>query len=587
MLSLNKREADFIFINGTIITVDNYNNIVSAVACKDGKIAAVGHQDEVMEWCGTHTKVVDLQGKAMLPGFFDPHSHIVLASLKLAFANLNPAPMGPVANLTDLKQVLLDYKEKKNLQIGQWLIGIGYDDTILEEKRHPTRRDLDAISSEHPILLMHISMHLLAANSVAFELAGISKETPDPEGGVIRRLEGTQEPTGILEEQAMLLLLKALPKPSEEELGIIIENGLLHYAAQGITTTQEAAISSPDIIETLRKLAADNRLPIYVIGFPFWNITDATLANYDQDQHYRGRFRLGGVKLVLDGSIQGYTAYLSEPYHIPPEYAKPVDDDPTDWQTAESLLLHIDSPIARDESLSEVQGKGYRGYPTFENQDEVTKIVKEFYKKRWLVLCHTNGDAATDMLLTAVSEAAKEYPAKNRRTVIIHGQTIREDQLDRIKEQDMVISFFPNHVYYWGDRHHDIFLGPKRAARINPLNSALNQEIVFTIHHDAPVTPANMLHVIWSAVNRVTASGKILGPDQRIPVIEAIRAVTINAAYQHFEEKIKGSIEIGKLADFVILSENPLKIDPMKINHITVLETIKEGHTIYSSQTTP
>lgn len=580
---MKKREANFIFTNGTIITVDTNNNIVSAVACKEGKIVAVGHRDEVMEWCGTHTKVVDLKGKTMLPGFFDPHSHIVLASLKLAFANLNPAPMGPVANLTDLKQVLLDHKEKKKLQNGQWLIGIGYDDTILEEKRHPTRRDLDAISSEHPILVMHISMHLLAANSIAFELAGITKETLDPEGGVIRRVEGTQEPNGILEEQAMLLLLKAVPKPSEEELGNIIENGLHHYAAQGITTTQEAAISSPDIIETLRKLAADKRLPIDVIGFPFWNITDATLTNYDEDRYYRGRFRLGGVKLVLDGSIQGYTAYLSEPYHISPEYSKPVDDDPTDWQTAENLLLHIDASTAIGEAHPEVQIKGYLGYPTFEDQDEVTKLVKKFYKEGWPVLCHTNGDAATDMLVKAISEAAKEYPVKNLRTVIIHGQTIREDQLDQIKELEMVISFFPNHVYYWGDRHHDIFLGPKRAARINPLNSALNREIVFTIHHDAPVTPANILHIIWAAVNRVTTSGKVLGPNQQIPVIEAIRAVTINAAYQHFEEKMKGSIEIGKLADFVILSDNPLKVDPMKINDITVLETIKEGKTVYNS----
>jgi predicted amidohydrolase YtcJ len=325
-------------------------------------------------------------------------------------------------------------------------------------------------------------------------------------------------------------------------------------------------------------MAGEGRLAIDVVGWPLFNVADRMLANFEQDRVYRGRFRLGGLKLLLDGSIQGYTAFLSQPYHVQPGGKEPVGRD--DIGQVDQLLVQSDAP-ATVPPLPQAGGGDYRGYPTFESQPEVTGWLIKAYEKGWPVQCHTNGDAATDMLVAAVREAEAAHPGQDRRVVIVHAQTMREDQLDAAAELGMSPTFFPGHVYYWGDRHRDIFLGPERAARLNPLRSALDRGIVFTGHHDAPVTPADMLVPIWASVNRVTASGQVLGPEQRIPVIEAIRTATINGAYQLFEEETKGSIEVGKAADFVILSENPLEIDPLAIKDIQVVETIKEGKTIF------
>jgi predicted amidohydrolase YtcJ len=260
-----------------------------------------------------------------------------------------------------------------------------------------------------------------------------------------------------------------------------------------------------------------------------------------------GRFRLGGMKLLTDGSIQGYTAYLSRPYH---------------------------QPGAGREVL-------YAGFPTFESQEKLSTAVADGYENGWQVLAHANGDAAIGMVIEAARAAEKSHPVGDRRTTIIHAQTIREDQLDAVKNLGLYVSFFPGHVYYWGDRHRDVFLGPERAARINPMRSALDRGIPVTLHHDSPVTPPDILMVIWSAVNRVTSGGWELGPEQRLSPHEAIRAVTIDAARQVFEEERKGSIEVGKIADFVVLSENPLAVEAMRIREIAVEETVKEGETIF------
>jgi len=573
---MTNKKADLILFGGDIITVDSANTVAEAVAIKDGKIAAVGTQAAVMAWRGPGTELNDLGGKTVLPGFVEPHSHVSMVGIKLAVADLSPPPMGPVGNFADLKRALLEYNESRNLEPGDWIIGMGYDDTAMAEGHHPTREVLDAISSENPIFLLHISGHLAAVNSEALEIAGIDENTPDPDGGRIQRLAGSQEPNGVLEEFAMFSLFEVLPTPSEEETAKQIEGAVAHYASHGTTTAHDAAIKSPEQLALYHSLAAAGRLAIDVVGWPL--LSDQMLANFEQDRHYRGRFRLGGLKILLDGSIQGYTGYLSQPYYIQPGADKPVGTD--DVGEADHLLVKSDAPT-EVAPLPHAEGRDYRGYPTFESQQEVTDWLKKAYEKNWPVQCHTNGDGATDMLIAAVREAEEAYPEKDRRVVIVHAQMMREDQLDAAKELGMTPSFFPSHIYYWGDRHREIFLGPERAARIDPLKSALDRGIVFTTHHDAPVTPADMLLPIWAAVNRVTSSGKELGPEQRIPVIEALRAVTINGAYQIFEEEIKGSIEPGKVADFVILSANPLVVDPMAIKDIQVEETIKEGKTIY------
>jgi predicted amidohydrolase YtcJ len=260
-----------------------------------------------------------------------------------------------------------------------------------------------------------------------------------------------------------------------------------------------------------------------------------------------GRFRFGGMKVHTDGSIQGYTAHLTQPYHVQPPG-------------------------------QEI----YSGFPSFESQERLDALFIDGYENGWQVMAHANGDAAIDMVINATKAAEARFPGGDRRTTIIHAQTIRDDQLDEVARLGLSLSFFPGHVYFWGDRHRDIFLGPQRAQRINPARSALDRGIPVTLHHDSPVTPPDILTVVGAAVNRVTSGGSPLGPDQRLTPLEAIRAVTIDAARQLFEEDRKGSIEVGKLADFVILSANPLTVDPMTIRDIAVEQTVKEGLTVWA-----
>ena len=467
-----------------------------------------------------------------------------LTGQKLASANLSPPPIGRVRCIGDLRREMREQIEQRELRPGEWVIGMGYDDTDMEE-RHPDRDDLDAVSREHPVVALHVSAHLLAANSRALELAGISGASPDPEGGRIRRRDNG-DPTGVLEETAMNAVFARLPQPSVLEAEEHALAAMKFYASFGATTAQEAALFAPSFMQACLRLSEAGEMPLDVVAYPLYMLARGMLTA-DSGHGYGGRFRLGGMKLLTDGSIQGYTAYLSRPYHA--------------------------AAAGREPS--------YAGFPTFESQEKLNAAVADGYENGWQVLAHANGDAAIGMVIGAARAAEESHPGGDRRTTIIHAQTIREEQLDEVKELGLYVSFFPGHVHYWGDRHREVFLGPERAARINPMRSALDRGIPITLHHDSPVTPPDILTAVWSAVNRVTSGGRELGPEQRMTPREAVRAVTIDAARQLFEEERKGSIEVGKLADLVLLAANPLTADPMRIREIVVEETVKEGETVY------
>lgn len=262
-----------------------------------------------------------------------------------------------------------------------------------------------------------------------------------------------------------------------------------------------------------------------------------------------GLLSMGAVKLFQDGSLQGYTGYLSNPYHSLPDA---------------------------------ISDGSWRGYPIY-NPRELVNIVTRYHEEGWQVAIHGNGDAGIEDILNAFEEAQKAYPRANARHIIIHCQTVREDQLDRIERLGVVPSFFTVHTYYWGDRHRDIFLGKARASRIDPLRSALKRGIPFTSHNDTSVTPMDPLLSVWSAVNRLTGSGKVLGEDQTVSVLDALKSVTIWGAYQFHEERMKGSLEPGKLADMVILGENPLEIAPERIRDIPILATLVGNRLVYGS----
>ncbi len=530
------------YVGGPVLTMDAESSIRSGLAVDGERIALVGDEDEIRLWAKKHgARVVELEGRALLPGFIDAHGHFPGAGLTAVFVDLNSPPIGTVASIDD--RVALLAARAAQTPAGEWIVGIGYDDTLLGERRHPSKRDLDRASTEHPIGVLHISGHLAVANSRGLEAMEISDDTPDPSGGVIRRDAATGEPSGVLEETAMQPLQPLLTPGALEGWKIIGRAGEL-YLAQGVTTAQ-SGLTTRRLMSILDWLSWLGVIPLRLVLWPDPAAADALLAGeFAAPAWNPNRVRSGAVKLIADGSIQGYTGYLSRPYQVPP------GDDPD-----------------------------YRGYPRIP-RDELIEQVGRYHAAGLQVAVHGNGDAAIDDILEAFERAQRENPRDDARHVVIHAQMTRPDQLDRMKALGLVPSFFSLHTFYWGDRHRKIFMGPERAARMSPARSALARGLRFTIHADAPVVPMEPLRLVWAAVNRRTRSDFVVGPDERLGVMQALRAVTIDAAWQHFEERDKGSLEPGKLADLVLLSRSPLD-DPAGIDRIEVVETVIGGHSVY------
>ena len=530
--------ATHVYRNGTILTMDSGGSQAQALAVRGETILAVGSDAEIMALADPHTVVTDLRGRTMLPGFIDGHSHFVSAGLMAATQlDLSSPPVGGVKNIT---------------QKGEWILGFGYDDTGLEDKRHPLASDIDEVAPEHPVLLRHVSGHLSACNSLALAKANYTKDTPDPVGGVIRRDEHGN-PNGVLEEPpAMNPVAALLPEASEEDWMHSIVTACDAYTAKGVTSAQDGFTQEKQWAQ-LRKAHEKGLLRNRVQILPGLGCCDLNQFT----SHASGtpltadrKISLGAVKHLVDGSLQCYTGCLSNPYH------KIIYDLP-------------DGPM-------------WRGYPMEPEQQFIEKVVG-LHRQGWQLAIHGNGDDAIQMILNAYEEAQKRYPRADARHIVIHCQTVREDQLDRIKRLGVVPSFFVVHTYFWGDRHYEMFLGQDRAERISPLRSALKRGIPFSNHNDTFVTPIDPLLSVWSAVNRRTSGGRILGENQTIPVMDALRSVTSWAAYQACEERIKGSLEPGKLADFVILEANPLTVAKETIKDIRISATIVGDEVVYGS----
>jgi len=545
--STNQMDTTTLYFGGDIITLNEQQPSAEALAVKNGRILAVGDMVHVREVAGDIGKEVNLEGRTLVPGFIDSHSHVSMVATKLECANLSRDPMGPVNNIDDLIQQLNTFKDTVDPTSGDWIIGMGYDPSHMEERRHPTRYELDKVSTDYPVMAVHFSGHIRSVNSKLLEMAGISADTLDQEGGHIQRMEGSNEPSGVLEELAGVEIQALMPKQSLREKIAGLKKACSLYYARGYTTIQDGAIIDQESYEAFLTAADEGLLKGDVVGYPFYPFAPELMDHYHPGIQYHHHFRIGGAKLVLDGGLPGYTAFLRDPYF------KPLPG------------------MAAD----------YRAYPFFEDQNQINGWVDTFYQNDWPYLVHALGDAAIDQFLEAVATAQKKYPDKKPRPVLVHAIIMQEDQLDSSKDLGVVISFFSAHNYIFGDFHVSDTVGPERGSRINPAASALRRGIIFTIHHDAPITPVDQIFLIWTAVNRIGESGQVHGPEQQISPLEALKASTINAAYQYFEEDIKGSLEIGKLADMVILSQNPLTVDPMAIRDIAVMETIKEGNTIF------
>jgi predicted amidohydrolase YtcJ len=546
----NEQSTTTIYYGGDIITMEaDSANYAEAVVIADGKILFVGSKEEAMKKAGEGHAMVNLKGKTMLPGFIDAHGHIFAAGIQALSANLLPPPDGEGASIPDVVRLTKKWAltNKSTIDKIGWIIGFGYEDSQLKEKRHPEATDLDQIAKDTPVILLHQSGHIATLNTKGLAMAGINQNTKDPAGGVIRRVKGSQKPNGVLEETAMFgLLFKLFNKVDSTGNTNIVRAGIASYTKYGFTTAQEGRASS-SACESMKKMAAANELPIDIYAYPdIQGELDYMLKNGTQAT-YTNHFRIAGVKLCSDGSVQGKTAYFTKPYVVPPLGAS----------------------------------KDYRGYPAIPDEKVYNGFVEAAFKNNWQIITHCNGDAAGDIYIKAIRLAANKYGNNDRRSVMIHAQTVREDQLDSMKVLGIIPSFFSMQTFYSGDWYRDQCLGKERAYRISPAVSALRRGMLFTQHHDAPVTFPDAPRILHAAVNRVSRSGEIIGTDQRISVYQALKSITDWAAYQAFEENTKGTIKVGKLADFVILDRNPMKIPTMDLNSLKIIETIKEGKTVY------
>jgi hypothetical protein len=512
-----------------------------SIAIKNKKIAWIGSHEDAKNIQGKH---IDFGNQAILPGFIDAHGHASYLAFATQVANIASPPVGKIKTIEDLQAELRKFIKDSNLQPGEWLMGLGYDDSLLAEQRHPTKEDLDQVSTEHPIYLIHVSAHLGAANSMGLALANINSDTPDPSGGKIRRYENSSEPNGVFEETAAYPVQQLAMSAYKDPIGSV-KKAMEIYASHGITTAQDGA-SSPETIGLMQAADAQGMINLDVISYPVGQNGLDTILETINFGSYKGRVKVGGIKLILDGSPQGKTAYLTEPYYKPP---------------------HSES-------------ESYKGYPLIP-QKEVSKWVSRYADLNIPIMAHANGDAAADMLIKAVKNADMN---KDHRTIMIHAQTVREDQLDQMKELKIIPSYFSTHTFYWGDWHRDSVFGVDRAMRISPTRSTLDRKMPFTVHNDAPVVPPDMIRLLWSTTNRITRSGKILGPEQKISTYSALEAMTINAAYQHFEDSIKGTIEVGKLADLVVLSEDPLSMPADELLKLKVIATYSHGKEIFKNE---
>ena len=545
--------ADAIYFGGPIVTIDEARPGAEAVAVQAGRIVAVGLRSEVERaFLGATTKRIDLAGKALLPSFIDPHSHY-FSSLSVANqVNVFAPPAGPGKDIPAIVEELRKFRDARalpGLPKDELVQAYGYDDNVMPGGVGLTREDIDAVFPDNPVMVGHVSMHGAVFNSAALAKYGITAATPTPPGGIIVRQPGSNEPAGLLMETAYMPIAASLPPPNAQQEVEWTRAGQMLYAAAGITTAHEGATVKASL-ETMQRAAAAGAHIIDVVAYPFVYDFDAILAANPVESwgKYKNRLKLGGGKITVDGSPQGRTAFFTTPY------------------------------LAGGPSGE----KNWSGEPGF-TQEALDAFVQKLYGLGLPINIHVNGDAAVDMMLLAHERAAASDLTKDRHVTAIHAQFTRADQLDKYVTYKITPSFYTEHTFYFGDTH-ILNRGEQQAGFLSPMRAAIDKGLRPTNHTDFVVAPLDQMFVVWTAVNRISRAGVVIGPDQRVTPLEALQAITIHAARQYSEDDSKGSITVGKLADLVILDGNPLTVDPMAIKDIRVVETIKEGQSIYRAK---
>ena len=518
--------------NANIITIDPRRPRAQALAISHGRFVAVGDNDSVTRLSGPNTKVLDLTGKTVLPGFIDAHIHVLSSGIRHVMAA--DCDLRSIAAIQDALRDQAD-----TIPAGQWVQGFKFDDTKTTESRFLYREDLDAVSINHPIMVAHRAGHIYYLNSRALEAAGFHNETPDPPGGRLGRDATTGELNGVVYERAIEPVQDGLiPSDTPEVCRQGLKRICQMLTEAGLTSVHDARVTG-DQLTTYQEGKDNGELTLRVYAlmhhphFPALRETGVKTGFGDS------RLRLGGIKMVADGAIAARTAYLSKPYVGSP------DDFGILAMTAEET----------------------------ENQ------VMDMHRAGFQVCIHANGDLAIDMVLTAYEKAQAAFPRANARHRIEHCTLVDPELLRRMKALGCVATPFCTYVYHHGEKMR--FYGEERLQWMFAQRSFLDNGVVSTGATDYPPGPFQPLLGIQSCVTRTDSSGRLWGPNQKISVEEALKIYTINGAYASFEEDTKGSIEVGKLADLVVLGQDPTRVDPMGIKDIPVERTIVGGKTVY------
>ncbi|HSR11492.1 MAG TPA: amidohydrolase [Thermodesulfobacteriota bacterium] len=534
--------ADLILLGGNIITVDPQKPRASAVAIKGDRFLYVGTEEEAWSLAGRNTRAISLKGRTVLPGFIDSHQHLSHFGTNLLQIDCSPMRCKTIAHIQEAVR-----KKAAGKGPGEWIRGVGYDDTKVRDSRVLSRRDLDEAAPEHPVFIQHVSGHWAVVNSRALEKGGVAEDAADPPGGVYGREPGTGRLNGILYEQAEFAFVfegttgKPPIMPSftlkERVKGMRMACDL--YLASGITSVNDALVSA-ESLETYQAAlrSGDCKVRVYMLmAFDY-------LPQLEQLNLRTGfgneRLRVGGIKILADGAIAGRTAYLSEPY----------------IGTEDRGILAVESEAVLHEQIRRGHQAGFQ------------------------VCVHANGDQVIDMTLAGFEKALAALPRKDHRHRLEHCTVVNEEILKRIRKLKMLVTPFGSYIHHHGEKMIPAY-GEKRVAMMFAHRSFLDFGIAVSGASDHPCGPYEPLLAIQSCVTRKSAGGESLGAGQRISVEEAIRLYTQASAYASFEEDLKGSITPGKLADLVILGEDPRRVDADEIKDVPVETTIVGGQVKY------
>jgi predicted amidohydrolase YtcJ len=517
--------ADLVLIGGNVLTMNSSQPRAEAIAVEGDKISKVGTNKEILPLIGKETKVIRLNGKTILPGFIDTHIHVVDFGRLLTWLDL--------ADTRSIKEVR-NRLAKRVLKTpkGKWIIGRGWDQDRFAEKRLPTRFDLDEAAPENPVIFYHQSGQICVVNSKALELAGLTKQTSAPSGGIIDKNAEAGELTGVLRENATNLVWTVIPEPDESELVEAAGLACEKIVEAGVTSVHWMVLSAVEL-SIIRKLHAQNRLPMRVYVIIPVNLLDTVVASGFQKQFKDNSLRVGGAVIFADGYLAARTAALFEPY--------------SDGSTNSGKLLCTQEEM--NASAAKIVGAGLQ------------------------LVIHAMGDKAVDAALTTIEASGKGLRGRIEQAAVLNEQLI-----DRMKKQKVIVSVQPKVINSefsaWSVINH---LGSKRARWLFPLKTLLNEGVRVAGGSDCPMEPLSPLLGIQTAVTREYF------PEERVSVEEALRMYTADAAYSSGEESFKGSIEEGKLADLTILSLNPFSAKSDDIGNIAVKMTIVGGKVVYSN----